>query len=178
MQKRHTCVAGLCVGALLFVSACDGDTPSGPDENVPAANSITLPRSMTIDSLVPSAGSTVSIGRCGFFTPATCTTSLKGTFNVTYDAAIQQPVFRVSFLDRGGRQCLYDLLNGSPLVANQPKTFVSTRLFIVTVNPFNGAYICGNTISTASIRLQLFDRNENGTPLMESVVDAAYTWSP
>ena len=134
---------------------------------------------MTIDSLVPPPGNNVSIGRCGFFNPSTCTTSLRGTFNVTYDATVQQPVFRVSFLDAGGRQCLYDVpTDYKPLVANQLKTYTASLLTIVTVNPLNGPYVCGSSINTTSIRLQLFDRTVSGPLLMETLVTAAYTWTP
>jgi hypothetical protein len=134
---------------------------------------------MTIDSLVPPPGNDVAIGRCGVFTPPTCTTSLRGTFNVTYDATVQQPVFRVSFLDAGGRQCLYDLpTDYKPLVANQPKTYTTSLLTFVTVNPLNGPYVCGSPVNTTAIRLQLFDRTVNSPLLMENLVSAAYRWNP
>jgi len=179
MKKRRSCFVASWLGVLLFVSACSGNTPSGPDQ-VPSTTTTTIaPRSMTIDSLVPPPGNNVSIGRCGFFNPPTCTTSLRGTFNVTYDATVQQPIFRVSFLDAGGRQCLYELPTDlNPLAANQPKTYAASLLTIVTVNPLNGPYVCGSPINTTSIRLQLFDRTVNGPLLMENLVNAAYTWNP
>jgi hypothetical protein len=134
---------------------------------------------MTIDSLVPPPGDEVSIGSCGFFTPPTCTTSWRGTFTVIYDTTVPQPVFRVSFLDSGGRQCLYDSPTDSkPLTANQPKTYTTSHLTFVTVNPLNGPYVCGSPVNTTSIRLQLFDRSVNGPLLMENLVSAAYRWRP
>jgi len=181
MKKRRSYVVASWLGALLFVSACREMMPSGPDQVSSSTTTTTIaPRSMmTIESLVPPPANSVSIGSCGFFNPSTCTRSFRGTFNVTYDATVQQPVFRVSFLDAGGRQCLYDLpTDYKPLVANQPKTYTSSLLTIVTVNPLNGPYVCGSTINTTSIRLQLFDRAVNGVLLMENLVSAAYTWNP
>ena len=119
------------------------------------------------------------IGVCGFNTPSTCTTSWKGTFTVIYGTTVQQPVFKLSFLDAGGRECLNESpLDFKPLVANQPKTYTIAHLLFVTANPLNGAYVCGNPVNTASIRLQLFDRTLNGPLLMETVVSAAYRWKP
>jgi len=162
------------------MSACRRDTPTGPDQVTPTTTTTVAPGPMmTIDSLVPPPGSDVAIGRCGFFTPPTCTTSLRATFNVTYGATVQQPVFRVSFLDAGGRQCLYDLpTDYKPLVANQAKTYSTSLLTFVTVNPLNGPYVCGSPVNTTSIRLQLFDRTVNGPLLMENLVSAAYRWNP
>ena len=179
MKKRRSSLVASFLGALLVVSACSGDTLSGPDQIASTTTSIPAQRSITIESLDPPPGSNVSIGSCGFFTPATWTRSFRGTFNVTYDANIQTPVVRVSFLDGGGRQCLYALpTDFNPLVANRTKTLVSSLLTIVTVNPLNGAYVCGSVINTTSIRLQLFDRSVNGILLMENIVSAAFTWSP
>lgn len=186
METRRRRVVAPWFGALVFVLACGSSaTPSAPDQVSASTTTTTttiVPRQvMTVESLVPPAGSDVSVGRCGFFTPPTCTMSLRGTFNVTYDTTVPQPVLRVSFLDAGGRQCLYDLptdFQPGPLVANQTKTYTTSRLTFVTVNPLNGPYVCGNPVHTTSIRLQLFDRAVSGPLLMESVVSAAYRWNP
>jgi hypothetical protein len=98
---------------------------------------------------------------------------------VVYDAAVQQPVFKVSFLDAGGRQCLWDSpTDFKPLAANQPKTYTLSHLTFVTANPLNGPYVCGNPVNTTSMRLQLFDRSVNGSLLMETLVSAVYRWKP
>jgi hypothetical protein len=177
---RRFCLAASWPGALLLVSACNGNAPSGPEQVSSTTTTTITPRpTMTIDSLVPPAGSEVSIGSCGFFTPPTCTTSWRGTFTVIHDATVQQPVFRVSFLDAGGRQCLYDSPSDTrPLTANQPKTYTTSHLTFVTVNPLNGPYVCGSPVDTTSVRLQLFDRSVTGPLLMETLVSAAYRWKP
>lgn len=174
-------LAASWLSALLIVSACNRSAPTSPDHasTTTTTTTITLNPAMTIESLVPPPGSDVSIGQCGFFTPSTCTLSLRGTFKVTYDATVQQPVFTVSFLDAGGRDCLHDSPgDNKPLVANQPKTYTTSRFAFVTVNPLNGPYVCGSPVNTTSIRLQLSDRAVNGRVLMETVVSAAYRWNP
>src|SRR5262245_15851478 len=101
-MKRRSSFAASCLGALLFSSACreHPPSPSAPDQITPTTTtSAPTQRSLTIQSLDPPPGSTVSIGSCGLFTPPTCTRSFKGTFNVTYDADVQQPAVKVSFLD-------------------------------------------------------------------------------
>ena len=182
LATRRFCLAASWPGALLLVSACSSNAPSGPEPvsaTTTTTTTITLRPTMTIDSLVPSPGNEVSVGSCGFFTPPTCTTSWRGTFTVIYDTTVPQPVFRVSFLDAGGRQCLYDLPTDlRPLTANQPKTYTTSHLTFVTVNPLNGPYVCGSPVNTTSIRLQLFDRSVNGPLLMENLVSAAYRWNP
>src|SRR5262245_58129129 len=135
-MKRRARLAASCLGALLFSSACgeNSSSPSALDQTTTTTTTSTAgQRSLTIESLDPPPGSTVSIGSCGFFTPATCTRSFRGTFNVTYDADVQQPAMTVSFLDGGGRQCLYDVPTVfTPLVANRTKAVVTSVLTIVT----------------------------------------------
>jgi len=159
--------------SMLLTAACGG----GSSISGPTPMPTPTPRSIALGREMPSSGSTLSLGSCGF---GTCSRALAYKFLVTFDVTIRDPVFRLRLTDDDGTECLsayqLDLL---PVIAGEPHIFAGQTLLLSTTPPARpgvGIPNCEPPFTTTTIATELHDTEVTGPILLAQEFAVTYHW--